>query len=546
MKIPPVRRAREGRLWALAALAYAALIVYGSLYPFSGWTTRGVKLFAFLSPDWSGHLSRADLVTNVLAYMPLGLMLARWWRHRGSLLGAIAIPTLIGALLSFAMEFSQQFLPARVASLSDLVANTLGAVVGALMAGVMHGESLPWTIVMRRRNQWFRGGRLVDLGLIAIGLWALSQLTPLVPSLDLGNLRHGVSPIWQVLQHPDRFSFVQWASYVFYIAGLALLATTLAAPGERVFIRFFSFVACVLLSKIVIVMRQLSLEAATGALAAVVLCLPFLVLRTRAIAVISASFIVGGFAIAELASDPAGATRAFNWIPFVGQMENPLIGIASILEEVWPATALAYLARFASPPRQRGLVAVSGALALALLVFGFEWYQQYLPARYGDVTVVLLMTGTWLLFWSIPIAATSTGTVEVGVAGATGDRGQRRAWLIVGALGLAAATGVGALVLGQRPAEVATTCSRAAATRKPSPIQVRASAFAQSERFRPRDDCPPQPGVPAPSTRPRRGRQRRYRGGGTASGDRAGQRRPDHRPSTADGSPVHVAWPRPG
>ncbi|TMH10113.1 MAG: DUF4962 domain-containing protein, partial [Betaproteobacteria bacterium] len=133
---------------------------------------------------------------------------------------------------------------------------------------------------------------------------------------------------------------------------------------------------------------------------------------------------------------------------------NPLIGIASILEEVWPATALAYLARFASPPRQRRLVAVSGALALALLVFGFEWYQQYLPARYGDVTVVLLMTGTWLLFWSIPIAATSTGTVEVGVAGATGDRGQRRAWLIVGALGLAAATGVGALVLGQRPAEV--------------------------------------------------------------------------------------------
>src|SRR6202163_2320523 len=93
MKAPPVRRASDGRGWALAALAYAALIVYGSLYPFSGWTIRGVKLFAFLSPELAGHLSRADLVTNVLAYMPLGLMLARWWRHRGSLLGAIAIPT---------------------------------------------------------------------------------------------------------------------------------------------------------------------------------------------------------------------------------------------------------------------------------------------------------------------------------------------------------------------------------------------------------------------------------------------------------------------
>ena len=146
MKTPPILRVRDSRRWALAAFAYSALIVYGSLYPLSGWTTRGVTLFAFLKPELPGHLSRADLVTNVLAYMPLGLLLARWWRSRRALLGAIAIPTLIGALLSFAMEFTQQFLPTRVASVSDLFANTLGTAIGALMAGVMHGESLPWTI----------------------------------------------------------------------------------------------------------------------------------------------------------------------------------------------------------------------------------------------------------------------------------------------------------------------------------------------------------------------------------------------------------------
>ena len=80
MKAPPARQTRDSGRWGLAALAYAALIVYGSLYPFSGWTTRGVRLFAFLILDWSGHISRADLVTNVLAYMPLGLLLARWMR----------------------------------------------------------------------------------------------------------------------------------------------------------------------------------------------------------------------------------------------------------------------------------------------------------------------------------------------------------------------------------------------------------------------------------------------------------------------------------
>ena len=452
MKTPPILRVRDSRRWALAAFAYSALIVYGSLYPLSGWTTRGVTLFAFLKPELAGHLSRADLVTNVLAYMPLGLLLARWWRSRRALLGAIAIPTLIGALLSFAMEFTQQFLPMRVASVSDLFANTLGTAIGALMAGVMHGESLPWTIVMRRRNQWFRAGRLVDLGLIAIGLWTLSQLTPLVPSLDVGNLRKGVSPIWQTLQHLDRFGFAQWATYAFYIAGLALLAMTVAAPGQRVFGRFFAFVACVLLSKIVIVMRQLSLEAATGALAALVLSLPFLALRTRAVAAVSALFIAGGFAIAELASDATGVKHAFNWIPFVGQMENPLIGIASVLEDLWPAAALAYLARFASPPRQQGNFAMGGALALALFTFGLEWNQQDLPGRYGDFTVVLLATGTWLLFWSIPLSGASIDAAEISVPNTVPSHSDGRPWIIAGTLVLAAAAAVGALVLGQHSA----------------------------------------------------------------------------------------------
>lgn len=142
MKASPARRTYPSARWGLAAFGYAALIAYGSLYPLSGWTTRGVSLFAFLT-EWPGHLSRADAVTNVLAYLPLGLLLARWWRNRGATLGVIAIPTLIGALLNSGMEFSQQFLPVRVASLSDLLANTLGTVIGALMAASCTARACP-------------------------------------------------------------------------------------------------------------------------------------------------------------------------------------------------------------------------------------------------------------------------------------------------------------------------------------------------------------------------------------------------------------------
>ena len=508
----PIRRGERAR-WGVAALAYGVLIVYGSLYPFAGWTIPKTGLFAFLAPQWSAHVSRADVVTNVLAYMPFGLFLARCRRGRSSTVGATIAATLLGALLSFSMEFTQQFLPSRVASLTDLVTNTLGSLIGALLASFMHPQSLPWAFLVRQRERWFGPGRLVDLGLIAIGLWALSQLTPLVPSLDLGNLRHGVSPIWQTLQHPERFNFTQWGTYEFYVSGLALLALTLAAPGQRVFARFFVFVACVLLCKIVVVTRQLSLEATTGALAALAFTLPLRFLAPTVTAVASALFIIGGFTIAELATDPGGVTHPFNWVPFVGQMENPLVGIASILEDLWPAAALAYLARFATPFRYRRRVAWAGALALALLGFGLEWYQQRLPGRYGDFTVALLLTGTWVLIWSIPAALSSTGSALPRASAAAGGLGKRRTWTVAATIGLAIATGFGALALGQRPIEVRVDESKL--PQLPSPDQLPPVTLPGFNYAHPRLPVPtPRDLATLASTNPRFFRQLRSRADG--------------------------------
>src|SRR5947207_1434487 len=89
----------RARALALAALAYAALIVYGSLYPLTGWTTEQVKVFAFLVPHWPDHIPRADFVTNVLAYMPLGVLLAHWFGRRSVPIGVI-LATLLCAVLS--------------------------------------------------------------------------------------------------------------------------------------------------------------------------------------------------------------------------------------------------------------------------------------------------------------------------------------------------------------------------------------------------------------------------------------------------------------
>ncbi|WP_146243291.1 VanZ family protein [Curtobacterium sp. MCBD17_021] len=86
------------------------------------------------APSWFGY-ELFESLANVAFFVPLGLLVvllagARWWWA-----GAAA-----GLLVSAAIETGQAlFLPARVATIDDVVANTMGAVVGALLGVVLLG-----------------------------------------------------------------------------------------------------------------------------------------------------------------------------------------------------------------------------------------------------------------------------------------------------------------------------------------------------------------------------------------------------------------------
>ena len=74
------------RLPCYLALAYAGLIVYASLYPFSNWRDVGLPVLSFLDAAWPRYWTVFDLTVNVLVYLPLGFLLtlalrrlpARW------------------------------------------------------------------------------------------------------------------------------------------------------------------------------------------------------------------------------------------------------------------------------------------------------------------------------------------------------------------------------------------------------------------------------------------------------------------------------------
>ena len=88
---------------------YAALIVYASLFPFSGWRDQGIAPWAYLNAPWPQYWTRFDLVSNLIGYMPFGflLTLALLRMRRGGAWLAVPLATLAAAALSFCMEALQ-------------------------------------------------------------------------------------------------------------------------------------------------------------------------------------------------------------------------------------------------------------------------------------------------------------------------------------------------------------------------------------------------------------------------------------------------------
>lgn len=158
------------------AAVYAALIVYASLYPFTGWTLPGVSVWGFLSLSFPRWWTGFDLVSNLLGYLPLGALLfgafvRSGWRA-GTALGAVAASA---ALLSFTLELLQNFLPQRVPSNLDMALNTAGALGGALLGLAVHGRGGMdrWQTL---RDRWFVGRSGGGLALLV--LWPVGLLFP--------------------------------------------------------------------------------------------------------------------------------------------------------------------------------------------------------------------------------------------------------------------------------------------------------------------------------------------------------------------------------
>ena len=171
------------------AAAYTLLVIYASLHPFTGWRDSGASPAAFIFAAWPRYWTVFDLVTNILAYLPLGFIWVPALQPRRGWLLAVMLATLLGCCLSLSMETLQNFLPTRVASNLDLGSNSLGALLGAL-AGARWGAALLDGGRLHALNLRLIGsGAMANSGLVLLALWLLTQLNPEILLFGNGDLR---------------------------------------------------------------------------------------------------------------------------------------------------------------------------------------------------------------------------------------------------------------------------------------------------------------------------------------------------------------------
>ena len=332
---------------------YALLVVYASLYPLAGWRDPGGSALAFLAAPWPRYVTAFDLGANFLGYLPYGLLcvLAAHPRLRGA--SALLAAVLSGAALSLVLEAAQSFLPARVPSNLDVLANAGGAAAGALLGWCLAPAFRDGGTFERLRAEIFAQGTAADLGLTLLGLWLFAQLNPATLLFGAGDLRDLFAGSEGPAYAAELFVSVEAGIASANLMAVVLLASALARPGVPLVRRLAllaALVAAALLVKTLafaIVMQAehvlawLTPGALLGLAAGSALALAALALPQAARLALAAVLLMAATVLVNLAP-PNPYLVAILKVWTQGHFLN-FNGLTHLVAAAWPFAALAYL-----------------------------------------------------------------------------------------------------------------------------------------------------------------------------------------------------------
>ncbi|MCX7216180.1 MAG: VanZ family protein [Burkholderiales bacterium] len=158
---------------------YLVLVIYASCYPWAGWRNNGLAPWVYLFEGLPHYWTTFDLITNVVGYVPLGALIVFALYPRVSDRAAVLCAIASGVFLAVLLECIQSYLPSRVPSILDLITNTSGVLIGAIVGQRLSTPVLKQSRLRALKSHWF--GARSSAGLIVVALWPLAHI-------DIGKL----------------------------------------------------------------------------------------------------------------------------------------------------------------------------------------------------------------------------------------------------------------------------------------------------------------------------------------------------------------------
>lgn len=373
--------------WLL--LIVAALIVYGSLYPFNFKpdAISGGVLEAVRELSWA-RAGRGDRISNVLLYLPLGFCLYLWLSDRWQRGIAVLAATLVGSLLSLTMEVAQVYISIRVPSLTDLALNCAGTFIGA-------GLGLAWSLIggLMRLPTRAEPTTRDPSALLLIGLWLAWRWAPFVPHFDLAKLKAALRPLF----NPE----LQLASVLVFLTCWLVVTQALAVlvSRPRMLESLLALIAAVLVGRLVVA-NQAFVPAELLALLAL---LPVLVLMywmrpaPKRWLLLAAMLMV--FVHERLAPFDFGDTAAqFDLWPFLHDFRQGWVAGWLAIDWVALFGSMFLSGALLWTLLNCGMPLAWAAGAMLALVLGTEALQLWLPERTGSITDPVLAAIVAALF----------------------------------------------------------------------------------------------------------------------------------------------------
>lgn len=341
------------RLAWILALAYLLVVAYASMLPFHGWRVPPEEIRRFLVAPWPRFITLQDVIVNIVAYIPLGLLFSVGWGARHGPARGAAAAILAVLALSLAMEFAQMFLPARIASNVDLLANGIGGLIGAMAAPLLAPTQFLGGRLHAARHRLFLDGMLADTGLVIVALWLLTQFHPTAQLFGTGALRATLD-IPAAITHTPLLAFGSEAAVVlFNLLGVGLMLLALMRERQRAFPVLGAVVAAAIVVKLFNAVALVQAPApfawlTPGVMAGLLAGGPLLWVAARLPRAVQLAAAACCIVIATVAINLA-PDNPYHSVPprLLARGASHFLsfsGIARALSELWPLLAIGHLA----------------------------------------------------------------------------------------------------------------------------------------------------------------------------------------------------------